>query len=244
MRFKVALAIALAVGCASPGAGAEITSARYEVDLDVYPHRIMGSIREKAVLVARDAGGREYKTDLRAAGQSHNVFEDIAPRVVDVNGDGVSDVVVVETSQTEGAQLAIYGLRRSKLVKIAATPHIGKRFRWLAPVGISDLDGNGTIELAYVDRPHLAKTLRIWSWLPGGLTEIASIPDVTNHRIGDEVIWGGLRDCGEGPEMVLADGAFRQIVLIRFTGDTIRKGLTNIRPTRRNFDRVLACERP
>jgi len=239
-----AAAIALllaAVACTAPATGADITSARFETDIDVYGHRIMGDIREKAVLVATDSDGNEYSVDLREAGSGHNVFEDMAPRVVDANDDGANDIVVVETSQSEGAQLAVYSLRRGELVKIAATPHIGRRFRWLAPAGVADLDGDGVTELAYVDRPHLAKTLRIWSWKAGRLVEENSLEGVTNHRIGDEVIWGGLRDCGDGPEMVLADGAFSEIVIVVYGGDSIRKGLTGLRPTKSNFDRVLRC---
>jgi hypothetical protein len=45
---------------------------------------------------------------------------------------------------------------------LAATPHIGSANRWLAPIGAADLDGDGRVEIAYVDRPHLARTLRIW----------------------------------------------------------------------------------
>ena len=155
MRLAAAC-LAVAVGaCSGNPTGADIVSARYETDLDIYPHRIMGDIREKAVLVAIDDVGREYRVDLRDQGDGHTVFEDIAPRVVDADGDGQNDIVVVESSQTEGAQLAVYGLRRGALTKIAATPHIGTRFRWLAPVGVADLNGDGVTELAFVDRPHL-----------------------------------------------------------------------------------------
>ncbi len=231
-----------AVACTAPATGADIETARYEAELDVYPHRIMGSIREKGVLVVTDASGRDYRVDLREQGQGHNVFEDIAPRVVDADGDGSPDVVVVESSQSQGAQLAIYGLRNGELTKIGATPHIGTRFRWLAPVAITDLDGDGVTEIAFVDRPHLAKTLRVWTWAAGGLTEENTLAGVTNHRIGDEVIWGGMRDCGEGPELVLADAGFSDIVIVQYGGDSIRKGVTGLRPTASNFDRVLACK--
>jgi hypothetical protein len=251
MRRAALLACLLAAGCASAQDSAGwvtadaqapgIAAARYEVDLDVYPHRIMGGIREKAILAVRDGSGTEYRVDLRDAGANHNVFEDIAPRVVDADGDGQTDVVVVESSQSEGAQLAVYSLRGGSLVKAHATPHIGQRFRWLAPVAVADLDGNGVTDLAYVDRPHLAKTLRIWSFAPGGLTEIASLDDLTNHRIGDEVIWGGLRDCGQGPEMVMADDGFTRIVIVSMTSDTLKRGLTDLAPTPANFDRVMAC---
>ena len=80
-----------------------------------------------------------------------------------------------------GARLAIYGVGG----RITANDWIGRRIRWLAPIGAADFDGNGTIEIAYVDRPHLAKTLRVWRYRTGTLTQIATRPGVTNHRIGE-----------------------------------------------------------
>jgi hypothetical protein len=237
-----AAALLLAAGCAAADGGAgQIAAARYEVPDDVYPHRIMGSIREMRVLAVTLSDGREIRLDLRKGPEPDHVFEDIAPRVADADGDGAPDVVVVETDPALGAQLAVYALRQGALVKAAATPHIGQRFRWLAPVGVADLNGDGVTDIAYVDRPHLARTLRVWSWAPGGLTEIAALDGLTNHRIGDEVIWGGIRDCGEGPEMIVADAEFREIVGVRFAA-----GRLSARPLGRDtapaaFDDALAC---
>jgi hypothetical protein len=237
-----AAALLLAAGCAAADGGAgQIAAARYEVPDDVYPHRIMGSIREMRVLAVTLSDGREIRLDLRKGPEPDHVFEDIAPRVADADGDGAPDVVVVETDPALGAQLAVYALRQGALVKAAATPHIGQRFRWLAPVGVADLNGDGVTDIAYVDRPHLARTLRVWSWAPGGLTEIAALDGLTNHRIGDEVIWGGIRDCGEGPEMIVADAEFREIVGVRFAA-----GRLSGRPLGRDtapaaFDDALAC---
>jgi hypothetical protein len=77
---------------------------------------------------------------------------------------------------------------------------IGQRNRWLAPIGAADLDGDGRVEIAYVDRPHLARTLRVWRSRPGGtLTEIATATGLTNHRIGEAFITGGIRDARRGP---------------------------------------------
>jgi hypothetical protein len=242
MMMRVVVLIAalfMAAATAADGPDPQIVSARYEVDVDTYPHRIMGDIREKVVLVAVDDAGREYRVDLRDTGT--NVFEDIAPRVVDADGDGAADVVVVETAIDQGAQIAAYGLRFGELVKTVATPHIGTRFRWLAPVAVGDLDDNGVTDIAYVDRPHLAKTLRVWSYAAGGLTEIAAMPDLTNHRIGDEVIWGGLRDCGSESEMVLADGAFDHIVLVRLADGELSRTDTDLPATAKGFERALGC---
>lgn len=221
--------------------GAGIAAARFEAPDDSYPHRIMGQIRERRVLAVRDGAGVEIRLDLRQGPEPSHLFEDIAPRLVDADGDGQTDVVVVESSPTQGAQLAIYTIRRGQLVKSAATPHIGTPFRWLAPAAIADLNGDGITEIAYVETPHLGKTLRVWSWAPGGLTQIASLTGVTNHRIGDEVIWGGLRDCGEGAEIIVADAGFREILAVSFEGDTLAARPLGIVANPVGFDQALTC---
>lgn len=145
------------------------------------------------------------------------VFEDTAPRVIDL-GTGAA-AMVVESDLSRGARLALYTAEGL----LAATPFIGQRHRWLAPVGAADLDGDGLVELAYVDRPHLAKTLRIWRYLPATseLREIAEAPGLTNHRIGWQEIVGGLRDCGAGPEIILADADWTRVISARLEGGTI-----------------------
>jgi len=87
----------------------------------------------------------------------------------------------------------------------------------------------------------LGKTLRVWSWFDGGLTEIANLKGVTNHRIGDEVIWGGLRDCGEGPEIVLANAGFHSLVAVGFNGPDLSERPLGIRANATGFDRAMSC---
>lgn len=63
----------------------------------------------------------------------------------------------------------------------------------------------GAREPAFVDRPHLAKVLRVWRLTGGRLAEVASLQDVTNHQIGWESIAGGLQRRSLGPLSTLAD---------------------------------------
>jgi len=189
--------------------------ARFEAPTDRYGHAIMGDLPEWGRLCFGPDGALVCVTLPRT-----RVFEDIAPRLHDRDGDGVPEAVVVEASFEAGAALVVYRLQGAQLQRIA-TPPIGTRNRWLAPAGIGDLDGDGAVEIAYIDRPHLAKTLRIWRYVDGALQPVASAPGLTNHRIGDPFIEGGLRDCGAGPEIVTADARWRQVMVSRLEGDRI-----------------------
>lgn len=208
------------------------TTARYLDPTSRYPHGVLGDDLEwGSLLVQADDPQNSYKIALQT-----KVFEDTAPRLADFDGDGIPEVVVVQSHPQKGAQLAIYGPQGKR----AATPYIGTRFRWLAPAGIADFNGDGTLDLAYVDRPHLYKTLRIFSYRAGALEEIATIPDVTNHSIGETEIDGGLRFCGGRPEMILSDarrtlvvavnfakGAFQRETLGPYSPEAIKSALTH-----------------
>ncbi len=239
--FARGVGLALALGMATQVAAQEIVSARYDGPTTRYPHNVLGDDIEYDTLMVRLSDGRE----IAVRWAQDIVFEDLAPRVVDVDGDGAPEVVTIESHETQGARLAVWGLVDGGLVQVAATPHIGTRFRWLAPVAIADLDGDGAVELAYVDRPHLAKVLRVWRYAPlsdgrGRMTEVASLDGLSNHRIGWDYILGGLRDCGQGPEMVLADGAWSEVVAVRFDGTSLtRRGLGSY--SAEALERALGC---
>ena len=169
------------------------------------------------------------------------MFEDTGPRIADLDGDGRNEVVVVETRLDRGAALAIYGLRDDRLVKLSATPNIGRPHRWLAPAGVADLDGDGVLEIAYVDRPHLDRVLQIWRYGDGRLTEVAAARGLTNHRIGDRAISGGVRSCGGRPELILADPDWRRLRAVRLDGATlVARDAGPIRGPGA-FARALAC---
>jgi hypothetical protein len=128
------------------------------------------------------------------------------------------------------------------LVTLAKTPYIGRRNRWLAPAAVADLDGDGLLEIAYVDRPHLDKTLRVWRLEGWELREVGVLSGVTNHRIGDNFISGGLRNCGGVPEIVLASADWSQLVAVRFDGDTF--GATDLGPwSARAMELAVSCGR-
>jgi hypothetical protein len=77
-------------------------------------------------------------------------------------------------------------------------------------------DETGLIELAYIDRPYLAKTLMIW-WFEGGkLRFVSELAGYTNHRIGERDIAGGIRTCSGMPEMIVERADWSEMAAITF----------------------------
>lgn len=209
-----------------------IVSADYAAPTDRYAHGILGDAIEWGALeITTDTGTRRFVLS------EDRVFEDVAPRLADVDGDGSPEVIVVETLASAGAQLAVY----DETGKIAATPHIGQTNRWLAPIGVADLDGDGAVEIAYIDRPHLAKTLRVWRYRDDALVPVADLPGLTNHRIGERDIGGGLRDCGDGPEMITANADWTQVMATRLIDGQLTTRSIGVHVDRGSFATALAC---
>lgn len=223
-----------------------VEAARYTAPTDRYPHGVLGDDLEwaelqldyRATRACRSGGGT-----LRIRLPEDLVFEDVAPRLVDLDGQGHPEIVVVESHRSRGARLAVWGIRGGEIRRVAATPFIGTRFRWLAPLDAADLDGDGAMELAYVDRPHLARTLRVWRFIAGqdALEEVAALPGVTNHRIGEQDIAGGLRDCGTGPEMIVADASWQNVLAVRFDGSAFSQRVLGPHRGRSSFAEAMAC---
>ncbi|THH37503.1 VCBS repeat-containing protein [Aliishimia ponticola] len=220
-------------GLAQSWQAEHLVTADYAEPTDRYPHGVLGDTIEYGALTLHYSAGPAITIRLPQT----RVFEDIAPRIVDVDGDQKPEALVIESHANEGARLAIYngdGL-------MAATPYIGTRFRWLAPIGTGDLDGDGHVEIAYIDRPHLAKRLRIWRFKDGALQQIADKDGLTNHRIGEDFISGGLRTCAGQPELLTANANWSRIMASTFDGHSITsRDLGPFDKTRLNA--ALNCE--
>lgn len=213
--------------------GRDLVAASYTEPTRRYAHGVLGDDIEHGALVLEYAGDVRLTIRLPQV----RVFEDTAPRLADVDGDGMAEAVVVESHASQGARLAVYngdGL-------VAATPYIGQRNRWLAPVAVADLDGDGLVELAYIDRPHLAKTLRVWQFRGSALHPLAALEGYTNHKIGERDIAGGLRDCGGGPEMIVADAQWSRVVSITYDDGALHPRNIGPHQGRHSFARALAC---
>jgi hypothetical protein len=233
MRGAWALALVLA---ASPAAAQGVAGASYAAPTDRYDHGILGDAVEWGRLDLTGEDGRSVRIDL----PPDRVFEDTAPRLADLDGDGAAEVIAVESDLALGARLSVYGMGGL----IAATPFYGRPYRWLAPLGAADLDGDGRVEIALVDRPHLARILRVLRLEDGKLREIAELGGLTNHRIGESDIGGGIRDCGQGAEIVLADADWRQVMAVRLADGALSARALGPYRGRSSFAQALDCAAP
>jgi hypothetical protein len=145
-----------------------------------YDHGILGDKVEAGALVIETRDGKRQTLRLN----DDAVFEDLKPRLADLDGDGHAKIVVVKSSVKRGSSLAVVAQRRGKYEIVAETPPLGAPHRWLDPAGIADFDGDGKIDIALVRQPHVVGALELWTWNGKSLQKAAELPDIANHIAG------------------------------------------------------------
>jgi len=239
--MRIAAAVAL-FAFAETASAEVIVAADYVSPTERYAHGVLGDKIEHAGLRVTLSSGAE-RTSIWS---ELVVFEDTMPRLVDLDGDGALEVITVESHELAGARLAIWGLDADdRLVKLAQNDFYGTPFRWLAIAGAADLDGDGNVEIAYVDRPHLAKRLMIWRYTPqqdGNRLALVAIQEgLTNHRIGENDIGGGLRNCDGVIEVVTANADWSRVMASRLVDGAVQTRDIGPHTGRASLDAALSC---
>lgn len=175
-----------------------------------YPHGDLGDTNEATTLRVEMADGRQLQYTL----DQQSVFEDRYPRVVDLDGDGRDELVVVRSYLNRGSALSVFGVRDQQIVPLAETAPTGSPNRWLNPAGFPDLDGDGKPEVAVVINPDSGGTLQIYRYGAGVLTPTWHLDGISNHVAGSaELAMSAVTDLNRDGrhELILpADG--RQIL--------------------------------
>ena len=149
-----------------------------------YDHGILGDTIEAGALVIEARDGKRQTVRLK----DDAVFEDLTPRLADLDRDGHDEIIVVKSYLKRGSSLAVIGLRRGKYEIVGETPPLGGPHRSLNPAGIADFNGDGKIDIALVRQPHVIGSLELWSWGDGALRKTAELPDIANHIAGTRAI--------------------------------------------------------
>ncbi len=209
--------LSLALLAPVPAAGEwVVTSAEFTEPTTRYDHGVLGDAVEYGAMrvFVTDSAGKRGRAQTDIVLPPSRVFEDLAPRLADLDGDGASEIIVVETDLAKGASLAVY----NAYGLVARTPFLGQPHRWLAPVGAADLDGDGRVEIAYIETPHRDRVLKIVRLDDDRLVAVAQLSGLTNHRIGDAFIQGGIADCGDGQVIKTADAGWANVMVTRLDG--------------------------
>lgn len=144
-----------------------------------YRHGALGDEIEAGGFAVRTPAGRVlvYRLPREA------VFEDRRVRLHDLDGDGKPEAIVIKAWLAQGGALAIYRIGTQRIEPLAEGPAIGRSNRWLNVAGIADYNGDGRPDIAYVQTPHLAGIVRVFTLQGGSLREIGRKTGYTNHII-------------------------------------------------------------
>lgn len=196
----------------------DITAAYLVQPTAQYRHGALGDRIEADGVEVRDRNGKAFTyLEHREA-----VFEDIMPRLIDIDNDGRDEVIVVRSLIDYGSALAILGLRDGKLDFLAQSPAVGVPMRWMNPVGFADFDGDKKLEAVAVMMPHEVGILTLFKLQDGALIPIATANGFSNHVFGtQEPDLGAVVDMnGDGrPDIVVPDFERRNLRIVTLWGD-------------------------
>ena len=167
-------------------------------------------------LVLEDNTTEQYRLELPL----NQAFEDLRPRIADIEGNGEQTVFVVRSGIEEGAALIALRLEGEGLLRIAAeTPPAGRPQGWLNPVGIADFTGDGRKLVAAVASPDLGGELQLWDFTGHAFKRRFSVPGVSNHLPGSAIVdmaVVGDFEANQSASIALPDAARKVIRILSF----------------------------
>jgi VCBS repeat protein len=179
-----------------------------------YFHGVLGDSLEATQLNVETFSEQMTQLDLPL----NRVFEDLEPRLADLNGDDKDEIIVVETDQQYGASIAVYSIEAGRLLKVASTSFLGQSNRWLNPLGVGDFDGDGYLDIALVATPHIGGVLRLYKYKKPNLKLFAEYNGISTHRIGStELGLGQVVPAVPRDLLLVPDQSHQILILLEWT---------------------------
>jgi len=152
--------------------------AQYADPTTKYAHGVMGDkIEAEKLVVVFDQ--EFYELQL---GENH-VYEDLRPRLYDVDNDGELEIITIRSSLSKGAGILIYKIIDEEIREYARVSEIGTPNRWLNVVAISDVDKDGIVELIWIETPHIGGILKVAKMKAGVLEVMSEEAGYSNHGL-------------------------------------------------------------
>jgi hypothetical protein len=197
-----------------------ITAARYASAVERYGHFALGRPHEYARLIVTTDSGRSIAWEL----PDDEVFEDLTPRLVTLDAGEPSEMLSIVSQRDKGSRLVLIRLRNGRLEISAESPAIGTPNRWLNPVGVADLDGDGRAEIAAVTTPHIGGTLRVYRREGKKLIETAALAGFSNHMFGSfELGLSAIVSVGGSLRMLVPDTTRSRLRLIAWERGSLKE---------------------
>lgn len=154
--------------------------AQYSMPTDKYKHGILGDNIEatQLVVVVDNVFYEHTLTD-------NYVFEDLRPRLYDVDNDNILEFITIRSNVNSGAGIVIYKIVEKRLVEYSKVTEIGRSYRWLNIVTINDIDNDGVVELVWIETPHIGGILKVAKISEGTMKVLDSASKFSNHAIGE-----------------------------------------------------------
>jgi len=143
----------------------------------VYEHGVLGdSVEAKSVTLVSENGKILENITLF----SDQVIEGIAPIWVDMNGDGLREIILTLSNRRDGAQLVVFSETGEQIAQGEA---IGTGFRWRHQIAVAPFGPNRETELVDVLTPHLGGVVEFFRLEGSALVKVAEMPGYTSHVI-------------------------------------------------------------
>ncbi|MDA0224906.1 MAG: hypothetical protein O2975_02210 [Proteobacteria bacterium] len=138
----------------------------------------------------------------------------ISPRIVRLAAGEPNEILTIVSGQDGGARLVMLRLSGGRLEISAQSAPIGISMRWLNPVGVVDLDGDGRAEIAAVITPHIGGTLKVYRKQGKMLEEVSSLRGFSNHVYGSPALALSTPMSVAGKMRLLVPDATRQLLRV------------------------------
>jgi hypothetical protein len=187
-----------------------------------YDHGVLGDAIEASGLALQRFDGKIFHFNV----DEGSVFEDRLVRLADLDGDGWDEAIVVQSYLDRGAALAVFALGPDAVRFVSEVAPIGTVHRWLNPAGVADYDGDGVVELAYVETPHIGGLLKLYAFAGQRLVPDHEAQGFSNHASGSRVqdMAATLDWDGDGvADIALPDARRRSLRIMSFAGGAPRQ---------------------